>query len=53
MTFAVADNIFITIRLPPDSGSPPGQAQWSSLNPGVKIEDGYAKLRVLTIVRYP
>ncbi len=45
--------IKFTTDVPPDSGSPPGQAQWSSLNPGVKIEDGYAQLKVLTIVRYP
>lgn len=32
--------------VPPDPGSPPGQAHWRGPRPGVRLEDGYAKIKV-------
>lgn len=29
----------------PDPGSPPGKARWLGPRPGVKVEDGWAKIR--------
>jgi hypothetical protein len=37
----------------PDRGTPPGQVSWSNGREGVRKEDGYAKIRLLTITRYP
>jgi hypothetical protein len=35
---------------PPDHGSPPSKASWTPSRPGVRLEHGIAKLRVLEIV---
>lgn len=47
------EGIIFTTDVPPDSCSPPGTAYWSGPREGVRIEDGYAKIKVLTIARYP
>jgi hypothetical protein len=41
--------IEFTTDVPPDPHTPPYLATWSGDRPGVKTEDGYAKLKVLTI----
>lgn len=45
--------IEFTTVVPPDSNSPPGQVFWSNGREGVRVEDDYAKIRLLTITRYP
>ena len=45
--------IEFTTDVPPDPNTPPHLAYWSGDCDGVRTEDGYAKLRVLTITRYP
>ena len=47
------EGIKFTTEILPDSSSPPGQAYWSGEREGIRIEDGYAKIKVLTIERYP
>ncbi len=39
--------------IPPDKGSVPGQPNWSGGQPGVRIEDGVAKMKVTKIEIYP
>ena len=39
--------------IPPDKGSVPGQPNWSGGQPGVRIEDGIAKMKVTKIEIYP
>jgi hypothetical protein len=41
--------IEFTTDVPPDPNTPPNWATWSGNRPGVRTEDGYAKLEVLTI----
>lgn len=41
-----ARGIEFTTDVPPDRGSPPGQAVWSGPRPGVTVEGDYAKIRV-------
>lgn len=36
-------------EVPPDEGSPPGQAAWSPGRPGVRLENGMAKLTVHSV----
>lgn len=36
-------------NVPPDPQTPPNWAIWSGDRPGVKTEDGYAKLKILSI----
>jgi hypothetical protein len=38
-----------TTDIPPDPNTPPNWATWSGNRPGVITENGYAKLKVLTI----
>jgi hypothetical protein len=38
--------IEFTTDVPPDRGSPPGQAVWSGPRPGVTVEGDYAEIRV-------
>jgi hypothetical protein len=45
--------IKFTTVVPPDPGSPIHLALWSNGREGVRIEDGYAKIGVLTISRNP
>ncbi len=45
--------IEFTTDVPPDSNTPPHLAVWSGNRLGVITEDGYAKLKILTINRYP
>lgn len=45
--------IEFTTDVPPDPNTPPHLATWSGNRPGVKTEGDYAKLKVLTITRYP
>jgi hypothetical protein len=42
-----------TTDVPPDPNTPPYLAIWSGNREGVRTEDGYAKLKVLTITRHP
>jgi hypothetical protein len=44
--------IEFTTNVPPDPHTPPYLATWSGNRPGVKTENGYAKLKVLTIDAY-
>lgn len=44
--------IEFTTDLPPDPNTPPYLATWSGNRPGVRTEDGYAKLKVLNIDKY-
>lgn len=41
--------IEFTTNVPPDPNTPPHRVSWSGDRPGVRTEDGYAKLKVLTI----
>jgi hypothetical protein len=41
--------IEFTTDILPDPNTPPNWATWSGNRPGVTTEDGYAKLKVLTI----
>jgi len=45
--------IKFTTVVPPDRNLSPGQVFWSNGREGVQIEDGYAKIKLLTITRYP
>jgi hypothetical protein len=44
--------IEFTTNIAPDPNTPPYLATWSGDRPGVVIEDGYAKLKVLSIKAY-
>lgn len=46
------EGIEFTTNIPPDPNTPPNWATWSGNRPGVRTEDGYAKLKVLTIDIY-
>jgi len=41
--------IEFTTDVPPDPNTPPYLATWSGNRPGVKTQDEYAKLKVLTV----
>lgn len=41
-----------TTNIAPDPNTPPYLATWSGNRPGVKTENGYAKLKVLSIKTY-
>lgn len=43
------NGIEFTTDIPPDPNTPPHRVSWSGNRPGVKTENGYAKLKVLTI----
>jgi hypothetical protein len=45
--------IEFTTDVPPDPNTPPHLATWSGNREGVRTEEGYAKLKVLTITRHP
>ena len=45
--------IEFTTDVPPDPNTPTHLATWSGDRPGVRTEEGYAKLKVLTITRHP
>ena len=45
--------IEFTTDVPPDPNTPPHLAYWSGDRDGVRTEEGYAKLRILTITRHP
>jgi hypothetical protein len=45
--------IKFTTLVPPDPNLPRHLALWSNGRQGVRIEDGYAKISVLTITRNP
>jgi hypothetical protein len=45
--------IKFTTVVAPDRNSPPGQVFWSNGREGVRVEDDYAKISLLTITRYP
>lgn len=47
------EGIEFTTDVPSDPNTPPHLATWSGNRPGVITESGYAKLKVLTITRYP
>jgi hypothetical protein len=47
---ADARGIEFTTDIGPDPCTPPKLAFWSGPRPGVKVEGGYAKLKVLTII---
>lgn len=38
--------------IPPDSGGIPGQPTWSGDRKGVRIEDSYAKIKVINIIPF-
>ena len=38
--------------VPPDSGGIPGKPTWSGGREGVRIEDGYAKIKVINIISF-
>ena len=38
--------------VPPDSGGIPGKPTWSGEREGVRIEDGYAKIKVINIIPF-
>jgi hypothetical protein len=44
--------IEFTTDIMPDSGCRPGEPVWSGPRMGVTVEDGYAKIKVLTIANY-
>lgn len=41
-----------TTNVPPDPNTPPYLATWSGERPGITTENGYAKLKVLSITTY-
>ncbi len=45
--------IEFTTDVTPDPNTPPHLATWSGNRPGVRTEEDYAKLKVLTITRHP
>ncbi len=45
--------IEFTTDVPPDPNTPPHLAYWSGNREGLTTEEGYAKLKVLTITRHP
>lgn len=47
------EGIEFTTDIPPDPNTPPHLATWSGNRAGVRTENGYAKLKVLTINRHP
>ncbi len=45
--------IKFTTLVPPDASTPSHLALWSNGREGVRIEDGFAKISLLTITRHP
>lgn len=45
--------VVFTTDVQPDAASPPGKVFWTGPREGVRVEGDYAKIKLLTIRRYP